>query len=98
MNSCRELKKHKKTYISLDNFHKNLHSSTFELAAQIVKKVFYDNRFSCCNRIGYKGISVVSVKYIPYLLVCGCAFQFGGNFLNWLAMCAVFISIARFRL
>ena len=34
----------------------NLHSAAFQLAAQIVMKVIHASKFSCYNRLDYKGI------------------------------------------
>jgi hypothetical protein len=49
-------------------FHLNLHSAAFQLAAQIVIKVFHTFKFSCYNRLDYKGIPA-SVSDAPTRLL-----------------------------
>ena len=42
--------------VSVSREHLNLHSAALQLAAQIVMKVIHTSKFSCYNRLDYKGI------------------------------------------
>lgn len=61
-------------YINIKS-HFNLHSAAFQLAAQIVMKVFYTFQFSCYNRLDYIRHSRHQYQMHPpiLLLMCRCA-------------------------